>query len=147
VRGGAGRRLTRTAEVSAPARAAPEDRLEVTASVRVDGDSPASGLDSAAFTLAAVHHPSGTWVDLPLSVRRDGDRFALTASFPLAQALSTAPEGAPMQLRLRLVWENSSWQTFLERPPGAEGAEVFYAADGLLQLQAVGTGRPGRSTG
>jgi hypothetical protein len=87
----------------------------------VEGGSPQSTLDSAVWTLAAIDQANGTWTDLPLGVDRHEDRFDLRARVQLADVLADAAPGAGVRLRLRLVWENSSWQTFVTRPDGPEG--------------------------
>jgi poly(glycerol-phosphate) alpha-glucosyltransferase len=134
---GSGNRLTRRRVESGPL-VLPQDELQVRATVRVRGHSHASDLSSARFSLAAVHEPTGHLHDLPVSVHRDGDTFTVTAAVPVADAVEGAPDGAAVQLRLQLVWENSTWQTFLARPqPESDSVEVSYDEAGTLRLQAV----------
>lgn len=85
------------------------------------------GIDigNAEVTLSAVHGPTGTLNDLPLSVRSDGSVFKLHAEVPLAQVVAGAPDGAPVSLRLLVVCGNAAWQTRLCRPEGeVSGHEV-----------------------
>ncbi|MGI8433247.1 MAG: glycosyltransferase [Nocardioidaceae bacterium] len=127
VRSSRQQQLRSPADAFAPTLAGEQDNLHLEATLRVRGQSPRADLDSATVSLASVHHPSGTLVDLPLSVVRDGSQFALNSRFPLVEAMTGAPPGADMRLMLRLVWQNSSWQAFIERPLGTvEGVEVTY---------------------
>jgi poly(glycerol-phosphate) alpha-glucosyltransferase len=110
------------------------DQLVLRADATVEGGSPESSLDSAVWTLAAVDHDNGTWTDLPLTVDRHGNRFRLRTQVSLAEVLADAEPGADVRLRLRLVWENASWQTFVPRPggdSGHEGVEVMFREDTL----------------
>ena len=82
-----------------------------------------------------MHEGSGLVVDLPLKVRRRDDGFRLSAKPKLADLYPQ--EASPQdrcRLRVRVLWENSSWQTFVDRPAtGPTGLEVgFGLADEWL---------------
>ncbi|HST82972.1 MAG TPA: glycosyltransferase [Kineosporiaceae bacterium] len=107
------------------------------------GKSKAGTLKEAVFTLEAIDEASGTILALPLKVRRTGNLFRLSAGFDLTQAFATTQADA-LQLRLRLVWHNSSWQTLLARPRRlAPNYELSYADGGELTLLRGPT--PGQS--
>jgi poly(glycerol-phosphate) alpha-glucosyltransferase len=107
------------------------DQLLLKAEATVDGGSPESTLDSAVWTLAAVDLDNGNWTDLPLDVKRHGNRFTLQSRARLADILADAAPGADVRLRLRLVWENSAWQTFVTRPDRHDGVELSFWEDTL----------------
>jgi len=127
-------------------RATAQDRLVLTAEVTVEGRSRESTLESAVWSLAAVDHASGTWTDLPLDVRRDDNRFTVTARPVVADLVADAPPGADVRLRLRMVWHNSSWQTFVKRPPMEAGIEVSFHDGEVLTVRAPGTREGSPST-
>jgi hypothetical protein len=60
----------------------------------------------------------------------------VSAIFDLAEAFNMIENKAhALRLRLRLVWNNSSWETILRRPQGwAPRYEVSFADDGELTL-------------
>jgi poly(glycerol-phosphate) alpha-glucosyltransferase len=122
----------------APGQASPADTVHVTARVTVHGTSKGSDLSAVALSLAAVHPPSGHYVELPIEVNRTKKRFHVRSDFSLADALVGAPLGAGVSLRLQLVWENSTWQGFLGRPEQAldRGTEVGYDDEGAVRLRA-----------
>jgi len=91
-----------------PRRVPARGELAFAAVLRVDGRSRRSDLGSAELTLAATDR-RGALTELPLSVRRDGSRFAVHAR--------ARPSDDLVGLRLRLVWQNSAWQTRIEIPP------------------------------
>ena len=116
-----------------PGRFADGKRMHLKASLEVTGRGDQS---QAEVRLAAVHEGSGLVVDLPMSVKRAGGVFRLTASIPLS---ALYPEGASAQdrcrLRVRLSWQNSSWQTYLTRPKSApSGLEVDFGPGDEWQL-------------
>ena len=122
----------------APGLSAPSGTVHVGARVTVQGRSEGADLSSARLTLAAVHAPSGHYVDLPAGVTRDGKRFRVESDFSLAEALTGAPLGASVSLRLQLAWENSTWQGLVGRPEQAlvDGVEVSYDDDDAVRLRA-----------
>jgi poly(glycerol-phosphate) alpha-glucosyltransferase len=82
-------------------------------------------------------------VELPLEVQ-PGDRgFDLRASVALRDLYP--PDGDPSgraRLRLRVVWNNSAWETVLRRTRGARrGVEVSFDGDGTLTLARHTSGR------
>jgi poly(glycerol-phosphate) alpha-glucosyltransferase len=125
VRGAIARRPARTrleevelAQVSLRAR--PFGRIALAARLRLAGRSRRSEPAAARFELAAVDRASGAVRALPLDAALcDDGRFALSARLRRGDV----PAGG--RLRLRLVWENSAWETVLARA----------AADGALQLR------------
>jgi poly(glycerol-phosphate) alpha-glucosyltransferase len=115
--------------------------LTLRASLVVDGRSRRSTLADARVELAAVHEGSGAVVDVPVTVERDGSRLDVRADVPLVDLYAPDQHGAEpaeAHLRLRLVWENSAWQTVVRRPdaaaPSPGQVEVSYLADGRLRL-------------
>lgn len=102
------------------------DLLVLKADATVEGGPTESSLDSAVWTLAAVDFANGTWTDLPLDVARHDNRFTLQSRARLTDILSDAAPGADVRLRLRLVWENSAWQTFVTRPDRHDGVELSF---------------------
>ncbi len=107
-------------------------RLKGTLHVR--GHSRMATLDSVQLSLDAVHFPTGMCVPLPLSVSHRGEEFRLSSSFALSDVFGDADELDGVRLRLRLVWQNSTWDTFLSRPHDrASGVELTYPAD-VLEL-------------
>jgi poly(glycerol-phosphate) alpha-glucosyltransferase len=81
--------------------------VELAGTLRVEGESRRTKLDSVTFELAWVLVESGELVDAPLKAERDEE----TGEFSLS-AIARLPE-ADARLRLRLIWLNSSWQTDL----------------------------------
>ena len=73
-------------------------------------------------------------MDLPVTATRSADGFAVSAEVPLKDAFGDETLD-DVRLRLRLVWQNSSWETELSRPAGDDdGVEVGYTADGAVRL-------------
>jgi poly(glycerol-phosphate) alpha-glucosyltransferase len=85
--------------------------------LEVIGHSPRATLDSAVVTLEAIDDGSPTIRAVPMTVRRTGTTFYLSATIDLASMFRGTDEAA-RTVRLRLAWENSSWQTTLP-PPGS----------------------------
>ena len=75
--------------------------LRFAADLRLRGR-PRSALGDAEVALDAIDRASGEVAPLPLTVRRDGNAFAL-------RARARVPAAA--ELRLRVVWRNSAWET------------------------------------
>jgi hypothetical protein len=110
--------------------------MRVKGVLHVRGRSPRSKLDSAELSLAAVHFPTGRVVDLPLSVSRRGDdAFKFSSAFGLTDLFEDNDQLDGVRLRFRLVWENSTWNTFVARPgQRGPGVEVTYVDDEVLEL-------------
>ena len=88
------------------------------------------------MTLDAVGVVSGFIVPIPLQVTRAGTTFTLSATIDIAEVFRDLDDnGRSMRLRLRLVWENSSWETTLERPRRMEpNYEVSFTGTGEIPL-------------
>jgi poly(glycerol-phosphate) alpha-glucosyltransferase len=117
--------------------------VEFVARLEVDGHSPHATLDSAVLTLEAVGDGAGSIVALPIKVRRSGTTFRLAAMIKLADVFRDMDDAArSVRLRLRLVWENSSWETIVSRPRRMEpNYEVSFSGTGELSLNR-GKGAP-----
>jgi poly(glycerol-phosphate) alpha-glucosyltransferase len=128
------RRLARP-QASSGAWRAPR-KLEFMARLDVDGHSSRSTLDSAVVTLDAVGDSSGSIVAIPMEVRRSGATFRLAATIDLAEVFQGMDDaGRSARLRLRLVWENSSWEKTLSRPRRMEpNYEVSFSGKGEISL-------------
>jgi hypothetical protein len=82
-----------------------------------------------------MHSPTGRFTDLPLKVKRVSEGFRVSTTVSLADLLGEADTLDGVRLRLRLVWQNSSWDTFVGRPAVPEaGVEVAYAPDDAVEL-------------
>jgi glycosyltransferase involved in cell wall biosynthesis len=127
-------RLVRDGSNSAAFRTAP--RIAFAGRLEVKGHSKRATLDDAVITLDAVCDASGSIVPIPVQARRSGDVFNVSATFDLAEAFNAIESKAhALRLRLRVVWNNSSWETPLRRPQGwAPKYEVSFADDGELTL-------------
>lgn len=127
-------RLARDGSSSAAFRTPP--RIAFAGRLEVKGHSKRATLEDAVITLDAVCDASGSIVPLPVQVRRSGEMFQVSAIFDLAEAFNMIENKAhALRLRLRLVWNNSSWETSLRRPQGwAPRYEVSFADDGELTL-------------
>jgi poly(glycerol-phosphate) alpha-glucosyltransferase len=95
-------------------------RLRFAGVLTVRGRSRRSKLEMASIELAAIEEETGAAGELPLKVECEGDVFRIRTPARMLGG-PKVPEGA--RLRLRLVWENSAWETDLtpapERPPSA----------------------------
>ena len=85
--------------------------------------------DGARLRLDAVHEESGDAVELPLEVEKVEGGYGVEAKIPLDEAL---PAEGVARLRLRLVWNNSAWETEIVQPP--DGVEVSVGPGGVVQL-------------
>lgn len=109
--------------------------LQVRATLRVTGSSRESSLDSAVVTLDAVDDRTGAVVPVPVTVVRTDTLFRLSAAADLGPLFAAAGTARHLRLRLRLVWENSAWETTLRRPRRmTPNYEVSYAPSGELTL-------------
>jgi glycosyltransferase involved in cell wall biosynthesis len=102
----------------------------------VEGTSPRATLDSAVVTLEAINGSTGSIVAIPLDVRRSDSTFDLAATIDAADVFRQLEDTArSVELRLRLVWENSSWETVVTRPRRMEpNYEVSFSGKGELSL-------------
>ena len=71
-----------------------------------------------------------------MRVRRSGTTFWLAATVDLAKVFGGMDDtGRSARLRLRLVWENSSWEKTLSRPRRLEpNYEVSFSGKGEILL-------------
>jgi glycosyltransferase involved in cell wall biosynthesis len=111
-------------------------KLEFAARLTVDGRSAGATLESAAVTLEAVGVVSGLVIAIPMRVTLAGTTFTLAATIDIAEVFRDVGDTArSMKLRLRLVWENSSWETMLERPRRMEpNYELAFSGTGEVSL-------------
>lgn len=105
-------------------------------------------LGAARVELTAVNRASGSVVELPLEVRRDGGDFHISSRARLDTIIDDAETAESAQLRLRLVWANAVWHTYVSRPvSGSSGLEVSYDSEGALTVtrpaSSVATGPAG----
>lgn len=110
-------------------------RIGFAGRLNVKGHSKRATLDDAAVRLDAVC-ASGSIVPIPMQARRSGETFYLSAMFDPAKLFGMIEDEAhALRLRLRLVWNNSSWETTLRRPRRwAPNYEVSFADNGELTL-------------
>ena len=129
-------RLARTHASSAAWR--DSRRLEFAAKLEVEGHSAQSSLDSAVVTLDAVGNGAGPVVPIPMDVRRSGTTFSLATTLDLGDVFQGMDEVTrSAQLRLRLVWENSSWEKTLSRPRKMEpNYEVSFSGKGEIVTES-----------
>jgi poly(glycerol-phosphate) alpha-glucosyltransferase len=106
-------------------------RLEVAGVLRLDFHSRRTKLDSAELRLDAVDRDSGEVRALPLTVEPSEAELAFSTTVPLGEVVGSGT----VRLRLRLTWQNSSWEAELARPPGGEDqVSVSFGPDGALAL-------------
>jgi hypothetical protein len=109
--------------------------MEFTGRLKVVGESTRSTLDDVTLTLDAVDRVTGESVALPLTVTRSDKTFRLSSEFDPATVFAAFAKPDAANLRLRLVWHNSTWETLLARPRRfAPNYELSYASDGELTL-------------
>jgi poly(glycerol-phosphate) alpha-glucosyltransferase len=103
--------------------------------LHVSGSSERSTLESAQVSLTAIHEGTGMSVELPLSVGRSDGVFALSSTMRFADMFGEDDDLSGVRLRLRLVWQNSTWNTMVARPEERPaGVEASYQDDGTLLL-------------
>jgi hypothetical protein len=102
----------------------------------VVGSSKVAALDDAVITLDGIVDSSGAIVSIPISSSRSDDTFDVSASIDVERCFRSAgAKAATLRLRLRLVWNNSSWETYLGRPKAwTANYEASFAATGELTL-------------
>ena len=121
--------LLRRASDFAAGRVAAGGRLELAGELRLRFHTRRSKLSAAELRLDAIDAETAEVRRLPLTVEPGEDSLAFSAAVPLADVSGT------VRLRLRLLWENSSWETLLGRPPGGEDeVAVSFDPDGVLAL-------------
>ena len=68
-------------------------------------------------------------------MKRVPEGFRLSTTVPMAEVLGESETLDGVRLRLRLVWQNSSRDTFVGRPNVPEpGVEIAYAPDDAVEL-------------
>jgi hypothetical protein len=106
-------------------------RLQFAGVVTVEGESRSATLDSIEVALAAIDDASGDVTPIPLKAERvEGEpRIRVRAGGGLLGG-PKVPDGA--RLRLRVIWNNSAWETALPpeggQPASADPAGRAYAA-------------------
>jgi poly(glycerol-phosphate) alpha-glucosyltransferase len=120
--------------VTAPIRLRPSDELELAGRLSVRGHSQQSDLASAVVTLTAVEHGSGLALALPVQVTHKDNVFTVRSRFPVSRLRDGVEDLDGVRLRLRLVWENSSWETFVGHRGPSSGVEVGSAVDGTVMF-------------
>lgn len=104
--------------------------------LRVQGRGTPAGWAAARIELAAVGEVSGSVVDLPVAVRREGKTFEIAADVPLALLGGEMVAGERTHLRLRFVCQNSGWDTKVTRAAGGrDRVEVGFLPDESLVIQ------------
>jgi len=105
---------------------APPTQVTFTATLRVDGRSAKATLHQAVISLDAISKVDGAVTAVPLNVRLTRDSlFRLSSTFDPADVLARlGPLATSLELRLRLTWQNSSWETFLTPAAGGLRAKV-----------------------
>ena len=119
----------------APVRVPRDAGLRFEGVLHVQGHSRASTLEDAALTLSAVHLPTGRSTELPLDADRTEGGFRLHSRVSLGDVLAPEESLDGVRLRLRIVWQNSAWQTYVGRPVDPDdGVELSFATDDALEL-------------
>ena len=95
------------------------NRLQFAGVLRVQGHSRRARLGSAGVELSAVDDASGAVTALPLRVKHADDELRVHTPAGLRGG-PVVPSGA--RLRLRLLWQNSAWETELVNPDGETAA-------------------------
>jgi poly(glycerol-phosphate) alpha-glucosyltransferase len=128
------RRLVRPRAAPGAFRRPPE--VELDAAVHLHGKGRPETLDMVAITLDAVCDATGGVTNIPVIVHRDRRRFAIRARFDVEQVFAElGPADRDVRLRLRVVWNNASWETTLARPSEQRAPiELNYTADDSLLI-------------
>jgi hypothetical protein len=133
--------IRRRRHTSLPGVFNPGTELRFEGRLTVRGRSNAARIADATVTLSAVHESTSQVVDVPLVARQVGDGFHLQATAPLGALYPSRKDTAGRtHLRLRVVWNNSSWETVVRRSPdtsrGRSVIEVSFDRDeGLVLLR------------
>jgi poly(glycerol-phosphate) alpha-glucosyltransferase len=117
--------------------------LHLEAGLHLRGKARPRTLGAVVVSLDAVCDGTGAVARVPISVRADGRRFDVRARIDVADLFGRLlPSDNDLRLRLRVVWNNASWETNLSRPArGRAPFEVSFDRDGALSLsrsEAVG---------
>jgi poly(glycerol-phosphate) alpha-glucosyltransferase len=80
--------------------------VELEGTVRVEAQTRQGTLDAVVFELAWVDEESGAIEDVGIDAKRRKDEEAFRI-----RAVAPVPEAGTARLRLRLLWENSAWET------------------------------------
>jgi hypothetical protein len=110
--------------------------VELAASLDLSGKARPRTLDNVVVTLDAVCDGTGGVANIPLQLHRFDRRFDVYAKFDVAELFGRMG-GADLDvhLRLRLVWNNVSWETTVARPRTARASyELNFARDDSLLL-------------
>ncbi len=128
------RRLVRPRARPAALRTPPE--VELDATLHLHGRGRPETLDSVAVTLDAICDATGAVTNLPLIVQRDGRSFAVRTRFDVESLFAQLdPRDRDVRLRLRLVWNNASWETTLARPSKQRAPiELNYTSNDTLLI-------------
>jgi poly(glycerol-phosphate) alpha-glucosyltransferase len=128
--------LLRRARDFAAVRVPAAGRLEVAGTLRIQAHARRATLDSARLALDAIDDETGAVRALPLAVTPAKGTLAFSARLPLADVV----DSGSVRLRLRLTWQNASWETDLSRPPGGEDeVSVAFGPDGRLAVSRPAT--------
>jgi hypothetical protein len=84
----------------------PPAAVELEGTVRIEAQTRQSTLDAVVFELAWVDEESGAIEDAGIDAKRRKDEEAFRI-----RAVAPVPEAGTARLRLRLLWENSAWET------------------------------------
>ncbi len=128
------RRLVRPRAWPAAFHKAPE--VEFEGAVHLHGRGRRETLDDVRVTMDAVCDATGAVLNIPILVRRIERRFDLRARFDVGEVFGQLGQAdSAVRLRLRVVWNNASWETNLARPQEQRAPiELNYAADDTLLL-------------
>ncbi len=90
--------------------------LELAGTLAIDAQVRRAKLDSAELALDAIDDESGEVRGLPLAFEPAEGGLEFSSRVPLGDVVHSGT----VRLRLRLTWQNASWETDLARPPGDE---------------------------
>jgi poly(glycerol-phosphate) alpha-glucosyltransferase len=111
-------------------------RLELAGTLRIEAHVRRARLDTAELALDAIDDETGEVRGLPLTVAPAERALTFSARLRLGDIVGTGS----VRLRLRLTWQNASWETDLSRPPGGEDeVSVSFGPDGRLALSRPAT--------
>ena len=110
--------------------------LHLDAVLHLRGKARPRTLDAVVVSLDAVCDGTGGVARIPVSVEQDGRHLHLRARIDAAGLFDQlGPEETDVHLRLRVVWNNASWETTLARPAqGRAPFEMSFDAEGTLSL-------------
>lgn len=113
--------------------------IEVQLGLFVRGKGRPRTLPSIVVALDAVCDRTGTVARVPVEVTQDKRRVDVRASFDLADLFTDlGDESGEFTLRLRVTWNNASWETTLGRPAEERPPfELSYGADGTLLVSRL----------